>query len=106
MKNLISIVKQYRGLKKEIYIIFTARIVNSMGCFVYPLLALIMTQKIGLSTARTGTLITTVSIFTGLSMIIGGKVADSFGRKRVILLFQGLAAIVFIICGFLKPNIS
>ncbi|MDV3429461.1 MAG: MFS transporter, partial [Bacillota bacterium] len=101
-----SIVKQYRGLKKEIYIIFTARVVNSMGSFVYPLLALIMTQKIGLSTARTGTLITTVSIFTGLSMIIGGKVADSFGRKRVILLFQGLAAIVFIICGFLKPNIS
>lgn len=105
MKNLIDLVKQYQGLKKEIYIIFIARIVNSMGSFVYPLLALIMTQKIGLSTARAGTLITTVSIFTGLSMILGGKVADSFGRKRVILLFEGMAAVVFIICGFLKVNI-
>lgn len=106
MKNLISLLKQYQGLKKEIYIIFIARIVNSMGSFVYPLLALIMTQKIGLSTAYTGTLITTVSIFTGLSIIVGGKIADSLGRKKVILLFQGSAAIVFIICGFLKPTMN
>ena len=106
MKNLIDLVKQYRGLRKEIYIIFIARIVNSMGCFVYPLLALIMTQKLGLSTARAGTLITIVSAFSGLSLMIGGKVADTFGRKRVILLFQGAAAVVFIVCGFLKPDIS
>jgi len=64
-----------------------------------------MTQKNGLSTAYAGTLITMVSLFTGLSLLIGGKVADTFGRKKVILLFQGLAAVVFIICGFLKPNI-
>jgi MFS family permease len=105
MENLKSLIKQYEGLTKEIYIIFFARVVNSMGSFVYPLLALIMTQKIGLSTAYAGTLITIVSLFTGLSLMIGGKVADTFGRKRVILLFQGLAALVFIICGFMKPNI-
>lgn len=105
MENLKSLFKQYEGLTKEIYIIFIARVVNSMGSFVYPLLALIMTQKIGLSTAYAGTLITMVSLFTGLSLMIGGKVADTFGRKRVILLFQGLAAVVFIICGFMKPNI-
>lgn len=106
MKSLNGVFSQYKGLSKEIYIIFIARMINSMGSFVYPLLALIMTKKIGLSTGYAGLLITNVSIITGLSLMFGGKIADTFGRKKVILVFQGLAAIVFIICGFIKPNIT
>lgn len=48
MELLKKIYYPYQGLPKDIYIIFISRIINTMGCFVHPLLALILTQKIGL----------------------------------------------------------
>lgn len=105
-KQIWSLLTPYKGLPKEIYIIFISRVINSMGAFVHPLLALILTQKIGLSTAKAGAFVTTLSILSVPSLIIGGKLVDTIGRKKVILLSQGLGASTLILCGFIEPNIS
>ncbi|WP_027623170.1 MFS transporter [Clostridium lundense] len=105
-KIIHKIIEPYKGLPKEIYIIFISRIVNSLGSFVYPLLTLILTQKIGISVSKTGIFMTCISLLSAPGMLIGGKLVDSFGRKKTILIFQSLALIVFIICGFLKPSMK
>lgn len=45
---------EYRGLPREIYVLFIAHIITNIGSFVQPLLALILTQKIGLGSSSAG----------------------------------------------------
>ena len=104
MKNLKNILATYRGLPREIYILFVARIINCLGNFVYPLIALIITLKIGLSSAKAGAIVTLIAVSQVPTLIIGGKITDSIGRKKVIVIFQTLGAISYFICGFMKPS--
>ncbi len=100
------LISPYRNLPREIYIIFISKIINALGCFVGPLLTLILTKKIGLSTATTGFYMT-ISGFVFLpASLIGGKIADTLGRKRVIIICEGIAAVLYIACGFMNPSLS
>ncbi len=54
MRFLKESIGRYRGLPKEIYILFFARVINNVGAFVHPLLTLMMTDRIGLSETKTG----------------------------------------------------
>ncbi|MEW8994046.1 MDR family MFS transporter [Clostridium sp.] len=101
-----DIFSTYMGLPKEVYILFLGKMINCIGAFVYPLLSLIITQKVGLSIKDAGLILTLTAIPQGLCIILGGKLVDSVGRKKVIIFFQSLAAVFFIICGFIKPSIT
>lgn len=106
MKKLKDLLSPYRGLPKEVYVIFFARIINAMGCFVMPLLTLILTNKIGLSSGDAGEMISLAGLCFVLPSLIGGKLADTIGRKRVIIVFDTLAAGFYIACGFMEPSIN
>ncbi len=103
IKNLLS---PYMGLPREVYIIFASRIVNAMGCFVMPLMTIIMTDKIGLSMEATGFYLSLNSLIFPLASMVGGKLADSFGRKGLIIIFGTLAALLYIACGFIEPSMT
>lgn len=105
MKNIKRLFKPYAGLPKEIYVLFISRIINSIGCFVQPLLALILTNKIGLGKDTAGVYITVLSLLAVPSLIIGGKLVDTLGRKKIIIISQGFGALAIIACGFIKPSI-
>lgn len=106
MEKISKLLSPYKGLPKEIYVLFVSRIVNSIGCFVQPLLVLILTQKIGLGKDAAGVYITSVSLLSVPSLILGGKLVDTYGRKKIILISQGLGASSIIACGFIKPGMS
>ncbi|WP_069649970.1 MDR family MFS transporter [Caloranaerobacter ferrireducens] len=91
----------YRGLPRSIYIIFLARIINSMGAFVYPFLTYFFVENLGLGEHTAGEYILLASTAFVPGSLIGGKLADHFGRKKILLLFQGLAALTLIPCAFL-----
>lgn len=93
-------------MPKEIYIIFISRIVNAMGCFVMPLMTIIMTDRIGLSMEATGFYLSLNSMIYPLASMIGGKLADSYGRKGLIIVFDTMAALLYITCGFMEPSMS
>lgn len=104
--NYISkLLTPYKGLPKEIYVIFFAKMINAMGCFVMPLLTLILTKKIGLSRDMAGLFMSTAGFFYMFASLIGGKLADTIGRKRVIMIFDVLSAVFYIICGLIGPSI-
>lgn len=96
---MLRLLSRYRGLPKEIYVLFVARIVNSLGAFVHPLLTLILTSKLGMKDDAAGILITIVMATQMPVMLLGGKLADKFGRRRLIIIFQFFGAAAFIACG-------
>ncbi|GAA0075893.1 MFS transporter [Clostridium sp. CTA-5] len=98
------ILNTYTELPIEIYILFIGKMINCIGAFVYPLLSLILTQKIGFPIEEAGFFVTFTAIFQAPCILLGGKLVDTIGRKKVLLIFQSLGAFCFIICGFLNPS--
>ncbi|KGH54761.1 MFS transporter [Oenococcus oeni] len=94
----------YRNLPREIYILFISRIIDAAGSFVQPLLTLILTEKIGLSAAESGLYITILGSLSAPGMIIGGKLTDLIGRKKIILLSQIPGALVLMLCASIKSS--
>lgn len=104
MTVMNTLFSPYKGMPKEIYVIFVARIINALGCFVMPLLTIILTQNIGLSKPMTGFYISLSGLLYLPAAMLGGKLADTIGRKKVIILFDGLAAGFYILAGFMEPT--
>ncbi|MDF2530617.1 MAG: major facilitator superfamily protein [Clostridia bacterium] len=95
----------YLDLPKSIWILFVARIINSMGNFVYPFLTLFLTKKIGLSASQAGNFFIASAILSMMGSLLGGKLADHFGRKKLMMIFQGATATLFFACAFLGNSI-
>jgi MFS family permease len=104
--NLKDTFKVYRGLPFSIYILFIVRIINALGAFVGPFLTMFLSNKIGLSNDIIGIFIMLNSFSTVPGSLIGGKISDTFGRKNVLVIFQGLAAICYLPCAFLGKSIA
>ncbi|MFX3619324.1 MAG: MFS transporter [Sporolactobacillus sp.] len=101
-----SLFNTYRGLPREIYVLFIAHIITNIGNFVQPLLVLILIQKIGLASGEAGFYITMLSVLFAPGMIIGGKLVDTIGRRKILLFSQGTGALATIICGFMNPTMN
>jgi MFS family permease len=95
----------YSGLPRSIYILSMVRVVNAMGNFVYPFLTLFLTEHIGFSKRAAGDYFMTSAIVQAAGSLIGGKLTDKFGRKKLFLIFQGCAALCFAPCAFLGDSI-
>jgi len=99
-----SSLSQYKGLRREIYVLFFARIINSVGAFVHPLMTLILTDKVGLSSGEAGKFMSLLLLIQGPIMLLGGKLADKFGRLKLAVIFQFLGAAAYIVCGLLPAS--
>ena len=101
MKAINNLISQYRGLRREIYILFFGRIVTSLGSMVWPMLTMILSQKLGLDAF-------TISVVTVASMLImmpanllGGRLADRLNKKNVIVVCDCISVFCFLACALL-----
>ncbi|MDV3428881.1 MAG: MFS transporter [Bacillota bacterium] len=101
-----SLFKPYKGLSKEIWVLFFARVINCMGAFIFPLLTLILTTKLGLDSKTAGFLISGSGIVYMFSGVIGGKLTDLFGRKTIIVTLNLIGAGFYIAAGFMNVSIA
>lgn len=92
---------QYSGLKKELYILFVGKLVTAMGSFVWPMLTFFLTTKLGMSDSNATLLIATVSILSLPAAILGGKLADRFSRKGIIIVFDCLTVSLYTLAAIL-----
>lgn len=106
ISRINSMFNPYKGLSKEIYILSIGRIINCAGSFIFPMLTLILTKKIGMSGPDAGILISTSGFLFMFSGIIGGKLADHFGRKKIIIIFNTLGASLYIVAAFLGTSMA
>lgn len=98
-KNMLRLFYRYRGLPKEIYVLALGRMVNSIGAFVHPLLTMILTTKLGMKSDEAGMLMTILLLTQMPISILGGKLADRFGRRKLIIVFQFMGAVMYLACG-------
>ena len=82
MKSVKSLLSPYRGMPREIYVVFFARMINAMGMFIFPLFTLILSKKIGLSPSETGFWLMMMSFVFVPSSILGGKNCRSFWPQK------------------------
>ena len=97
----MNFITQYKGLRRENYILFIGRIVTNLGSMIWPVQTLILNQKLGLSAA----MVSIVMIFMGAIMLpagmIGGKLADRFEKKKIIIICDTISVFFFVMCAFI-----
>lgn len=103
MKQLIT---QYGGLKREIYILFVGKLVTAMGSFVWPMLTFFLTTKLGLSDGTATLLMATVSVLAFPAALLGGKLADRFSRKSIIIVFDCMTVSLYLLAAVLPITIG
>ena len=103
MKQLLT---QYGGLKREIYILFIGKLVTAMGSFVWPMLTFFLTTKLGLSDGTSTLMIATASVLSFPAALLGGKLADRFSRKSIIIVFDCLTVSFYLLAAILPLTIG
>lgn len=92
---------QYKGLRKENYILFLGKVVTNLGAMIWPVLTLIMNQKLGMN----ATTVALVMIAAGAVQmplgLLGGKLADRYNKKWIIVVCDAISIAFYIICGLI-----
>lgn len=94
-----TLIAQYRGLRKENYILFFGRIVTNLGAMVWPMLTLILNQKLGMNASSTAMIIVIAGLANLPANMIAGKMADHFNKKNIIIVCDLASITCLIICG-------
>ncbi len=92
---------QYSGLKRELYILFIGKLVTAMGSFVWPMLTFFLTTKLGFGDGLSTFLIASASVVMLPASLLGGKLADHFSRKYVIVIFDLMTVTFYILAAIL-----
>ena len=106
MFDKIKLFSQYKGLRKEIYVLFFGRVVTNLGSMVWPMLTMIMNQKLGMNASTIAIVMVLASVLLVPANILGGKLADRYNKKKIIVVFDILSVICYIICGILPLSIA
>ena len=88
MKRGNGYFSQYRGFRREIYVLFFGRVVTSLGSMVWPVMTLILNQKMGMDAERIAVVMVLASALMLPANLLGGKLADRFDKKRNIIFFD------------------
>ncbi len=97
MKPPHSLRASLRSLPRPAWFLFLGAFLNKFGGFVVPFLTLYLTAK-GYSLAAAGLAISAYGIGNLAASLLGGYLADHFGRRRTIMLsmFAGAAAMLLL----------
>ena len=74
---------------------------TSMGSLIWPLLTLILKNKLGYNATIIATLTMAMSILQFPMLLLGGKLADTLNRKKIIIVCDLVTVVSYIICGLL-----
>ena len=105
MRKIYALFSQYRGLRREIYTLSFGTMVTHLGSMVWPIMTMILSQKLGFTAAE----ISYYFVITGLislpASLLGGKLADRFNKKWIIVICDSVSIIGFLICSAIPLGI-
>ena len=91
--------KIYHEFPRLFWIIVGTRFIDALGgTLLFPFFALYITQKFGVGMAEAGLLLGMSSLFGLFGSMVGGALADKFGRRRLIvfgLVLSALSSLLF-----------
>lgn len=101
MKWIKNSLKPYAKLPTSIYVMFFASLINYLGNFVSPFLTLFLTRKAGIGIDIVGIIVAINALAGMLGTMIGGKLIDHLGRKKILMIFRTASAIGYGLCAFI-----
>ncbi|MBR5740214.1 MAG: MFS transporter [Firmicutes bacterium] len=102
----MNYIRQYYGLPRQIYIICFARIVLSMGAFIFSMNSLLMTAVLGLSEVATGYIMVMLAVFDIFGVLLGGKLSDKYGRKKIMLIAMSIELAALVLGGIYVRSLA
>lgn len=99
-----KILGPYQGLPAGVHILAVANAVNSLGSFIWPLMSLLLTDRLGFDKSKAGFFVAMLFLVSAPASLIGGKLADHLGRKKIFLISRTLGALVFVPCVYLGTS--
>ena len=91
--------KIYQEFPRLFWVIVLARFIDALGgTILFPFFALYITQRFGVGMAEAGVLLGMSSLFGLFGSMVGGALADRFGRRRLIvsgLVLSALSSLLF-----------
>lgn len=106
MRFLKKYFSMYAHLPKEIYVLAFGKIMTSMGALIWPMLTLIMSEKLNLNGQTIGMYMMMFSVFMGPFYLLGGKLADKYNKKHIIVTFDLIGNSLYFICAALPISMT
>ena len=89
-------------LKKEIYILCFGIFITSFTDTVSPMLTLILRQHLNMNASKISVILAINLIALSVSTIIGGKLSDMYNKKYLIIFFDAISMVMYLL-GALLP---
>ncbi len=106
MKFLKKHFSMYAHLPKEIYVLAFGKVMTSMGALIWPMLTLIMSEKLGLNGQTIGLYMMLFSLVMGPFYLLGGKLADKYNKKHIIVTFDLIGNSLYFVCAVLPMSMT
>ena len=102
----MTLFKQYRGLRREIYILSFGRMVTNLGSMIWPVMTMILSQKLGFSAAEISYFFVGSGIIMLPANLLGGRLADRFNKKWMIVSCDCVSIVCFFISAAIPLGIG
>lgn len=93
--------EQYKGLRKENYILAFGRLVTGLGSMIWPMMTLILSQKMGVSAKGVSVLLAAAMVGMAPAIYLGGKISDKRDKKMTIVVLDLISVICFVTCAII-----
>ena len=94
----MDLLSQYKGLRRENYVLAFGRLVTGLGSMAWPMMTLILSQKMGIDAQRISWLLSAAMIIMMPAVFLGGRIADRFDKKMTIVTLDLFSVVCFLIC--------
>lgn len=94
-------IENFRGLSKEVWLLSLVTFINRAGAMVIPFLSLYLVNEKGFTLPQVGWIMTSFGVGSLFGTWVGGKLTDSIGYYKVIVLSLFLGGLGFIGLQFL-----
>src|SRR3990172_7824280 len=91
------------GLPRTFWLLWAGTIVNRLGGFVIPFLALYLTGPRGLPVSQAALMVSLFGAGSFGASLIGGELADRLGRRPVMLISFFIAPLAMLMVGLAQP---
>lgn len=96
--------EQYRGLRKENYILAFGRLVTGLGSMIWPMMTLILSQKMGVSAKGVSVLLAAAMVGMAPAIYLGGKISDKRDKKQTIVVLDLISTVSFVTCAVIPMS--
>lgn len=102
----MKLLDQYRGLRREIYILFFGRMVTNLGSMVWPVMTLILSRKLGFSALEISYFFFGSSVLMLPASLIGGRLADRVNKKKLIVVCDCVSIVFYLVSSAIPLGIA